>query len=452
MRSAIGRPMTATPSHAPDQYAEEDYAEPRLPDPYPADRASGRYDREDERVPPIASQYSEPAEPYDDPHDDEPDVRRALSRRGAAAAPPARQPALAPQSLTTNTKPKTNGTTSGSISLTRRKTMTMKTRARPRRSGLVVVMAVLGLVMIGAAGAFAYRTMFGGAILPSLPPIIKASDGSEQDRAQPQRCPGRGVESSAGAAMPSSARKLVSREEQPVAIQPRERSAARRFDNSGAAAPGAAPAGPPTAVAPAPAPRPAALSVRRRPAAPRRPRRLRHRWRRSAEPKKIHTVTIRSDHQVGNRAQRPLRRPPAAPAPAAPSRATQRLPGQRRRQGRRRTRRSRIVPIAKARTGAGRSRRRVPAWRGRRPPSAPVATATCRGAVGGGYAVQVTSQRTEAEAEAAFKSLQAQIPEHSSASRSRSSIAPISATRVPFTAPLSAPLPRRRRRPGCAAI
>ena len=46
-----------------------------------------------------------------------------------------------------------------------------------RRGGFVVVAAVLGLAVLGTAGAFAYRAMFGGSILPSLPPIIRAEDG-----------------------------------------------------------------------------------------------------------------------------------------------------------------------------------------------------------------------------------------------------------------------------------
>ncbi len=43
-------------------------------------------------------------------------------------------------------------------------------------------------------------------------------------------------------------------------------------------------------------------------------------------------------------------------------------------------------------------------------PSAPVATAPAPAPSAGGYTVQVTSQRSEAEAQASFKSLQAQYP------------------------------------------
>jgi hypothetical protein len=87
------------PEQYPDQYAEENYVQPRLSDPYPSERAAERYDRDDERVPSIASQYSEPAGPYDDPHDDE-GAYDARYRHEDAPPPRSavRQPALAPQS------------------------------------------------------------------------------------------------------------------------------------------------------------------------------------------------------------------------------------------------------------------------------------------------------------------------------------------------------------------
>jgi len=82
----------------PDQYAEENYVQLRLPEPYPADRARDRYGRDDERAPPIASQYSEPAAPYDDPHDEE-GAHDPRYRDEEPPRPAGRQPALAPQSL-----------------------------------------------------------------------------------------------------------------------------------------------------------------------------------------------------------------------------------------------------------------------------------------------------------------------------------------------------------------
>ena len=87
----------------------------------------------------------------------------------------------------------------------------------PRRGGLVVVMAVLGLAVIGTAGAFGYRAMFGSSMLPTLPPIIKASNGPNKivpsyGDAQANNQP--------GAASTGSAENLISREEQPVKMEP----------------------------------------------------------------------------------------------------------------------------------------------------------------------------------------------------------------------------------------
>ena len=45
-----------------------------------------------------------------------------------------------------------------------------------RRSSVVLVMAVFGLAVVGTAGAFGYRATFGSSILPTLPPIVKASN------------------------------------------------------------------------------------------------------------------------------------------------------------------------------------------------------------------------------------------------------------------------------------
>jgi hypothetical protein len=41
---------------------------------------------------------------------------------------------------------------------------------------VVLVMAIFGLAVVGTAGAFGYRAMFGGSVLPTLPPIAKASN------------------------------------------------------------------------------------------------------------------------------------------------------------------------------------------------------------------------------------------------------------------------------------
>ena len=95
-----------------------------------------------------------------------------------------------------------------------------------RRGGLVMVAAVLGLAVLGTAGAFAYRAMLGGSIMPSLPPIIKAGGGPNKivPANNPATQPGPSTQAAAGS---GSGEKLVSREEQPVDIQDPVKSAPR---------------------------------------------------------------------------------------------------------------------------------------------------------------------------------------------------------------------------------
>jgi hypothetical protein len=88
-----------------------------------------------------------------------------------------------------------------------------------RRSGFIFVAAIFALAVLGTAGAFAYRAMFGGPMLPALPPIIKAESG-------PNKIVPSGVGSQDGSARDAddnnaaSRERLVSREERPVNIPP----------------------------------------------------------------------------------------------------------------------------------------------------------------------------------------------------------------------------------------
>jgi hypothetical protein len=391
---------------APDQYPdryEENYVQPRLPEPYPADRAYERNDRDDARAPSIASQYSEPAEPYDDPHDDE-TAYDARYRDQEPPRPAGRQPALAPQSHDDEYEAEDQwDDQTDRQSDDAEDYFDDEAAGRPRRRGVVVVLAMLGLVLIGAGGAFAYRSMFGGAILaPSLPPVIKANDAPNKivpNRSDAQSA----VSNPAGAATSGSPDKLVSREEQPVAIQPANAPPRIVSTIPVLPAPGAAPSGPPAAVAPA---APALPSAPSKVAAPAQPPAAPLAG--SGEPKKVHTVTIRSD-QVGNPsaaapAPAPTTAPPAARprATEAPARATAPKAGGNAPLA--------IVPVAQG--AAAPAAEPPPRSRVARTeaPSAPIATAPAAAPAAGGYAVQVTSQRSEAEAQTEFRSLQAKFP------------------------------------------
>jgi sporulation related protein len=415
----------------PVRYADEEYVQPRLPDPHPSDRAYPRDGRDDERSPPIAGHYAEPADHYEDAPEDEPayeprdrdvdisdEERPHEPRYRDDYAPPPRStvrqpPALAPQTLAPQSyadEDETHDRWDGNPdrqSDVAEDEYDDETPSRSRRGGVAVVLAMLGLVLVGAAGAFAYRAMFGGAILmPSLPPIIKANDGPT--KIMPNRTEAQaGASNQAASANPGSPEKLVSREEQPVPIQPpnappRVVSTIPVLPAPGAA-PGAAPGGA-LALAPvSPAPPKAA--------APGQPAAATPAPAGSTEPKKVHTVTIRPD-QMGGAPNVPAAVPaPAPPAAAARPRAPESVgvrPG----------------PAPAPRAGGNAPLAIVPAAQGAaqpvepprsrvthaEAPSAPVATAPAAPPSGGGYAVQVTAQRSETEAQTAFKSLQAKFP------------------------------------------
>ena len=278
-----------------------------------------------------------------------------------------------------------------------------------RRGGLVLVIAVLGLAVLGTAGAFAYRAMFGGSMLPSLPPIIKAGNGPNKI------VPGYGDARAGNSAQTTvantgSSEKLVSREEQPVEIQEPPKTAPRVIStipiapNPSGLPPGASSIGTPLAPAPAgAAPAAAPPVIATVPAPPPAPAPA------SAEPKKIHTVTIRSDQSGGTDAgaapqhnsARSAKMSAAKPSAAAPAPAGNQ-------------------PLSLAPDSQGDVAATPPAPVPAPPRSrarAAVATTTPAGGMApetttasGGYAVQVSSQRSEADAQAAFRALRAKFP------------------------------------------
>ena len=295
-------------------------------------------------------------------------------------------------------------------------------RPAPRRRGaVVVIMAVLGLAVIGTAGAFAYRSMFGGSMLPTLPPIIKANIG-------PNRiAPSAPAANQSQTAMANSgtAETLVPREEQPVSIEPPKtpprvistipvvggQSMAQPGMTVGQVSAGMAPnvqsssPWPPPPPMPNQAPAPAPTAATAAPASTPAPT--------GAQPRRIHTVTIRSDQAASADASAippPSPSPVAAPAPHAvpaprsasnppkPSAAASAPPA------------NAPLSIVPGSQGGAAPTARAPA--ATRPISvASAGPATEVAAVRGGhYAVQVSSQRSEAEAQASFRELRAKFP------------------------------------------
>ena len=277
-----------------------------------------------------------------------------------------------------------------------------------RRGGLVVVMAVLGLAVLGTAGAFGYRAMFGGSVLPGLPPIIKPANGP--NKIMPSYGDAQASNASqAGAGGTSSAEKLVSNEEQPVEIHERLRSAPRVVatipiapQGQGLGLPGpAVPTAPFNAapVTPTPVGAPPAFGSQGQMAAPVPPANAAA-TPASSGPKKVHTVTIRSDQPAGADT---AAAPPASRAAAPAPRPTKTAAGQNGPLSLVPSGQGDVPPPAPARTHTAAAPASVAS-------ATPVALTAAVPSSGGGYAVQVTSQRSEADAQAAFQALRAKFP------------------------------------------
>jgi hypothetical protein len=266
-----------------------------------------------------------------------------------------------------------------------------------RRLGIMAIAGVFALAVIGTAGAFGYRALFGSSGSPQPPPVIKADTG-----------PSKVVPATTGKDAQSNklitdrmnergqSEKLVSREEQPmdkpamavlsqsapqaapgsgvVAGEPKKiRTIAIRPDQSAVAdampsSPLGAAAAPSRAV---PAPPPQAPAPRSAPPLARA----------SADSA---TVDAEQDQPPAQqtRAAAPARQAPPAPSSNAPLSLNPNAAP------------ARAAPAAPTRTAS------LP----------PPAAASSANAGGPGSYVQVSSQRSESEAQAAFRALQAKFP------------------------------------------
>jgi hypothetical protein len=261
-----------------------------------------------------------------------------------------------------------------------------------RRMGILVIAGVFALAVIGTAGAFGYRALFGSSSVSAPPPVIKAEPSPSKvvpAAANPQSS--KQITDRVNDNGPGE--KLVSREETPVPITPQPN------DQPQSAMPG-----------------PQGNGVV------------------GAEPKKIRTIPIRPDQgttppeqaqqpappQPPAAAQAPVRvvptAKPAQPAPPAAADTANAEPASAPRQAAPRAQ-SQPGPASaphSANAPLSLSPDAAPARAPARPTAAPVArtaSVTPAAASGGGsYLVQVSSQRSEAEAQSAFASLQAKYP------------------------------------------
>ncbi len=270
-----------------------------------------------------------------------------------------------------------------------------------RRFGVLAVAAIFGLAVIGTAGAFGYRAIFGSSSISGPPPVIKAETtpskivpatiGKDAQGAKmiTDRANDRGI-----------GEKLVSREEQPIAVTP-ERPTESAFPQAANAAPFAQPPQPGSGVL-------------------------------GAEPKKIRTISIRPDGSAepSSTAATPApaenqNAPPphvvnitparqsqasAAPQPEATPEPTHSAPPARTAAVPRQPEAAPAnAPLSLDPNGSSAPSRSAPQRTAVASPPARIAPAASSGG-SGGYAVQVSARKSEEDAQAALRQIQAKYP------------------------------------------
>jgi hypothetical protein len=247
---------------------------------------------------------------------------------------------------------------------------------RVRRGGnLATVIALVGCAVFGTAGAYAFRSYYASPGATQPPPVITA-DTSTPTKIVPAGDP-QASKTVQDRVANAEREQVISKQEEPVTLK----------DLANQAVPPNQAA--PRAVLPAPV---APGQSASQPAA-----------KGSDEPKKVRTLTIRPDggdmsgkpvtSQAAPAAQAPLAQPPAASAPrqqaAAPARSSGPIS---------------LDPQSEAPAAATRTRTAAAPQVAAR--AAPDATETA----GEGFMVQLSSQKSEAEAQSSFRSLQAKFP------------------------------------------
>jgi hypothetical protein len=241
---------------------------------------------------------------------------------------------------------------------------------KPRRGGMMTVVAVLALAVVGTGGAFAYRTYMGSP-RSGEPPIIRADASPTKVVPAPS---GDGVAKVPDRMATGGAEKIVPREEAPVDVNAGPRQVFPPVNQN---------ANPPTAAIVPPGAKP--------PAAPAASGTLA-----GDEPRKVKTTLVKGDPAdvAATPAPKPAATPRPAPLPAAARAAS---------------------PPANANASANAPLSLSP--QGGQPapaePRSQVAStnpAQAAPSAGAGYVVQVSSQRSEADAQASYRALQGKFP------------------------------------------
>jgi hypothetical protein len=245
---------------------------------------------------------------------------------------------------------------------------------KPRRGGMITVVAVLALAVIGTGGAFAYRTYMGSP-RNGEPPIIKADAGPTKVVPAPS---GDGVAKVPDRMTTGGAEKIVPREEAPVDVNAGPRVVFPPLNQN---------ANPPSTASVAPGAKP--------PAAPAASGTLA-----GDEPRKIKTLAVKGD--AADVAATPAPKPAAAPRPVPSPAAAARSPAPATAVNANAS--AANAPLSLSPQGA----QSAPTDARTRVASTNAAQPAASG--GGSFVVQVSSQRSEADAQASYRALQGKFP------------------------------------------
>jgi len=246
------------------------------------------------------------------------------------------------------------------------------------RSGLLTAVTLIGCAMIGTAGAYGYRTYYSNPSSNRVPPVISAETSPTKVVSASDGPTGKFIQDRVRDVTPPE--RVVPREEEPVELRTPSspsrvpsQSSAFPPPPSGNLASGSAGGGASAYTSPGPGSG------------------------NTPDAKRVRTVTIRPDGQPGGNPPAAATPPKQAPAAKAPSRGPISLDPQE-------SSAPPSPPAPRERVAAA-----PPPIQSVQPP-APRATAVPSDA-SGGYMVQLSSQRSEAEAQASFKALQGKFPD-----------------------------------------
>jgi hypothetical protein len=248
--------------------------------------------------------------------------------------------------------------------------------APKRRGGLMTVAAIMALAVVGTGGAFAYRT-FVGPSRSGEPPVIKAEPGPNKiippSATASADAGGKAMDRMGGAAP----ERMVSREEQPVNVQDATKAGGPRV----VFPPLNQNANPPTTASVSPTNKPMIGNGA---------------MQGGDEPRKIRTFAVRGDQVDGATPaarQAPARLTGPAPVAAAPRAATN-------------ANASANAPMSLSPQAAP----PVAPAPARVASTNPAQQITPAPTASGGYVVQISSQRSESDAQASFRALQGKFP------------------------------------------